>query len=177
MCIVPKFFIDWFMMLVSLVLKLLVSSRPLKLEGVLCIYVLVFHGGQAENHLLCFSIWFEDTFDFHCFIFMIFHLCSFSCYNMVAKFLLSWLCLSCPFFSSLISAFNALPRWSNCVGACHLKNYSFVITYLLEDEHELSLGMLIHLKRIYNFWCSMLVYTPFALCFITLRGVLCDFRN
>jgi hypothetical protein len=27
-------------------------------------------------------------------------------------------------------------------GACHLKNYSFVITYLLEDEQELSLGML-----------------------------------
>jgi hypothetical protein len=28
---------------------------------------------------------------------------------------------------------------------------SFVITYLLEDEQELSLGMLIRLKRIYNF--------------------------
>ena len=27
----------------------------------------------------------------------------------------------------------------------------FVITYLLEDEQELSLGMLIRLKRIYNF--------------------------
>jgi hypothetical protein len=26
-----------------------------------------------------------------------------------------------------------------------------VITYLLEDEQELSLGMLIRLKRIYNF--------------------------
>jgi hypothetical protein len=30
----------------------------------------------------------------------------------------------------------------DCDGACHLKNYSFVITYLLEDEQELSLGML-----------------------------------
>jgi hypothetical protein len=29
-----------------------------------------------------------------------------------------------------------------CDGACPLKNYSFVITYLLEDEQELSLGML-----------------------------------
>ena len=43
----------------------------------------------------------------------------------------------------------------DCVGACHLKNYCFVITYLLEDEQELSLGMLIRCKRIYNFWCSM----------------------
>jgi hypothetical protein len=30
----------------------------------------------------------------------------------------------------------------DCDGACHLKNYSFVITYLLEDEQELSLGIL-----------------------------------
>jgi hypothetical protein len=64
----PKVFIDWPMIMVSLVLKLFVSSRPFKLEGVLCIYVLLFHEGQAENHWLCFSIWFEDTFDFHYFI-------------------------------------------------------------------------------------------------------------
>jgi hypothetical protein len=30
----------------------------------------------------------------------------------------------------------------DCDGACHLKNYSFLITYLLDDEQELSLGML-----------------------------------
>jgi hypothetical protein len=53
--------------------------------------------------------------------------------------------------SSLISALNAYIDDQDCIGACHLKNYSFVITYLLEDEQELSLGMLIHLKRIYNF--------------------------
>jgi hypothetical protein len=40
--------------LVSLVLKLFVSSRPLKLEGVLCIYVLLSHEGQAENYLYVF---------------------------------------------------------------------------------------------------------------------------
>jgi hypothetical protein len=42
------------MILVSLVLKLLVSSRPLRLEGVLCIYVLLSHEGQAEKHLYVF---------------------------------------------------------------------------------------------------------------------------
>jgi hypothetical protein len=31
--------------------------------------------------------------------------------------------------------------------------------------------VVIRLERIYNFWCSMLVYAPFALCFVTLRGV------
>jgi hypothetical protein len=42
------------MIMVLLVLKLLVSSRPLKLEGVLCIYVLLFHEGQAKNHFAMF---------------------------------------------------------------------------------------------------------------------------
>jgi hypothetical protein len=41
----PKVIIDWLMFMVSLVLKLFVSSRPFKLEGVLCIYVLLFHEG------------------------------------------------------------------------------------------------------------------------------------
>jgi hypothetical protein len=50
----PKVFIDWFMMLVSLILKLFVSSCSLKLKGVLCIYVLLSHEGQAENHLYVF---------------------------------------------------------------------------------------------------------------------------
>jgi hypothetical protein len=34
---------------------------------------------------------------------------------------------------------------------------------------------MIHLKRIYNFWCSMLVLTPFSLCFVTLCGVFIHF--
>ena len=34
--------------------------------------------------------------------------------------------------------------------AFHIKNYHFIV-YLLEDEQELSLGMLIRLRPIYNF--------------------------
>jgi hypothetical protein len=79
--------------MVLLVLKLLVSSHPLKLEGVLCIYVLLLHEGQAENHLLCFPYDLNTCFTFIVSLFMIFRLCSFLCYNMVAKFLLLRLCL------------------------------------------------------------------------------------
>jgi hypothetical protein len=43
------------MIMVLLVLKLFVSSHPLKLDGVLCIYVLLLHEGQAENHFAMFS--------------------------------------------------------------------------------------------------------------------------
>ena len=38
----------------------------------------------------------------------------------------------------------------NMLGSIHIKNPVFII-YLLEDEQELSLGMLIRLQRIYNF--------------------------
>jgi hypothetical protein len=38
-----------------------------------------------------------------------------------------------------------------------------------------STSGLIRLKCIYNFWCSMLVFTPFAYCFITLRGTFMHF--
>jgi hypothetical protein len=40
--------------MVLLVLKLFVSNHPLKLEGVLCIYVLLLHEGQAENYFAMF---------------------------------------------------------------------------------------------------------------------------
>jgi hypothetical protein len=43
-----------------------------------------------------------------------------------------------------------------------------------DRKHLLLLG-LIRLKRIYNFWCSMLIFTPFALCFVTLRGIFMHF--
>jgi hypothetical protein len=87
------------MIVVSLVLKLFVSSRPLKLKNVLCIYVLLFHEGQAKNHLLyVFPYDLNTCLTFIISLFMIFHLCFFSCYKMVAKFLLSRLCLLCPCF-------------------------------------------------------------------------------
>jgi hypothetical protein len=84
-------------------------------------------------------------------LFMIFCFCFFSCYNMVAKFLLSRLCLSCPcfkFFDLSTQCFTYMIK----IVIVHVtsKIISFVITYILEDEQELSLGMLIRLKRIYN---------------------------
>jgi hypothetical protein len=41
--------------------------------------------------------------------------------------------------------------------------------------HDFPLLLLIRLKRIYNFWCSMLVFTPFANCFVTLSGTFMHF--
>jgi hypothetical protein len=64
----------------------------------------------------------------------------------VITWLLSSYCQDYIFYAHVLSFFipalNAYIDDQDCDGACHLKNYSFVITYLLKDEQELSLGML-----------------------------------
>jgi hypothetical protein len=45
----------------------------------------------------------------------------------------------------------------------------------LDRFGEVTASPVIRLKRIYNFWCSMLVFTPFAYCFVTLRGTFMHF--
>jgi hypothetical protein len=131
--------------------------------------------GQAENHLLCFPYGWNTHVTFIVSFSWSFLCVSFHAITWFLSFFFRDYVFHAHVLSSLILALNAQPRWSNWDGACHLKNYYFVITYLLEDEQELSLGMLICLKRIYNFKCSMLVFTPFALCFITLRDIFMRF--
>jgi hypothetical protein len=77
---------------------------------------------------------------FNALLFMIFCLCYLSCYNMVAKFYCQDYIFYAHVKSTLISTLNALHCFDQYfVGACDLKNYCFVITYLLEDEKKLSL--------------------------------------
>ena len=48
---------------------------------------------------------------------------------------------------------------------------SVFIIYLLEDEQELSLGMLIRLRRIYIFYCSMPILYNFHILLATLYTI------
>jgi hypothetical protein len=64
-----------------------------------------------------------------------------------------------------------VPAWASSAWALFCEE-------ILEFFYALTSGMegvLICFKHIYNFLCSMLVFTPFALCFITLRGVFMRF--
>jgi hypothetical protein len=63
----------------------------------------------------------------------------------------------------LIPALNAYIDDQDCDGACHPKNYSFVITYLLEDEQELILGMLDTSQTYLSF--LMLHACSYTICF------------
>jgi hypothetical protein len=109
-------------------------------------------------------------------LFMIFRLCYFSCYNMVAKFFLSRLRLLCPcfkYFDPNTQCFTSLIK----IVIVHVTSKIILLLSLPYSRTSRSeaWGCLIRLKHIYNFWCSMLVYTPFALGFVTLRGIFMHF--
>jgi hypothetical protein len=109
-------------------------------------------------------------------LFMIFCLCFFSCYNMVAKFLLSRLCLLCPcfkYFDPSTQCFTSLIK----IVMVHVTSKIVLLLSLtyLRTSKSYAWGCLIRLKCIYNFLCSMLVCAPFALCFVTLRGIFMQF--
>jgi hypothetical protein len=103
MCMVPKFIIDWFMTMVLLVFKLFVSSHPLKLEGVLCIYVFLLHEGQAEYHFAMFFYMLET----HNWLSLHYYSWSFVC---VAFHVITWLLSSIVKIISFMPMFRVL--WS-----------------------------------------------------------------
>jgi hypothetical protein len=97
--------------MVLLVLKLFVSSRPLKLEGVLCIYVCYFMKDKLKTTCYVFPYDLSTHLTFNVSLFMIFRLCFVSSYNMVAKFYCQDYVFHGHVLSSLIPALNALHRF------------------------------------------------------------------
>jgi hypothetical protein len=163
--------------MVLLVLKLFVSSHPLKLWR--CPMHLCFATPRGTSWIpLCYVFSMLET---NKRLSMHYYSWSFVCvtFNVV-----TWLLSSIIKVISLMPMFRVLRSQHAMLyidlikivlGACHLQNYYFVITYLFEDEQELSLGMLIRCKRIYNFWCSMLVLHQLLCVLFTLRGIFMHF--
>ena len=136
--------------MVLLVLKLLDSSHPLKLQRCPSIYVLLSYG-QAEYHFVVFLLCSRQSLYLPCTLYIVFCLNCFSCYSMVTKF-----------YCNIITTMSMLSYYDpssmcfyilfdqDCVIACHLKNYCLLsLTY--SGRVGVKLGMLIRRKRIYNF--------------------------
>src|SRR4051812_31907088 len=99
------------------------------------IYILLSLMGQAEYHFVMFLLCSRQSLFFPCTLYIVLCLNYFSCYSTVAKF-----------YCNIISTMSMLSHYDpsslcfyilfdhDCVIACHLKNYLFVITYLLEEE-------------------------------------------
>ena len=174
MCIVPKLWLidSWLCYWLLLNYLYLVT---LELWRCPCIYVLLFHKDMLSTTLLCLVYYHKHTVSFNELLFMILFLSYFSCYNIVAKFY--WII-------SIMSMLEYLDPSSQCftclikivLASCHLKNY-FVITYLLKDEQELSLGMLIVSNVSIIFDASCLFYTNCYIFGLHFVALLCIFRH
>ena len=115
MCIVPKFIIDWFMIMLLLVLKLLVSSHPLNFKGVVTFMFCYIIKDKLSTTLLCFLYAHKQTVAFNALLFMILCLSYSSCYNIVAKFY--WIISIMPMFRVLWSQLTMLYMLDqDCVG-------------------------------------------------------------
>src|SRR3954447_19273585 len=118
--------------MVFLVLKLLVFSRHLELQRCPSIYVLLSLMGQAEYHFVMFILCSRQSLCFPCTLYIIFCLNCFSCCSMVTNFycnIISNMSMLSYYDPSYICFYILFDQ--DCVTACHLKKYLFVITYLL----------------------------------------------
>jgi hypothetical protein len=162
MCIVPKFsLIDswfWFHLLLNYLYLVALLNLNVSYAFMFC------YSMKDKLKTICYVF----PYDLNtCLIFIVLFSWSFVCVLLhVITWLLSFFYQDYIFYAHVLSSFDpstqCLHRWSRLCRCISPQKLFFVITYLLEDKHELSLGCLIHLKRIYNFWCSMLVFTPFA---------------
>jgi hypothetical protein len=122
---------------------------------------------------ICFVFPYDlnTRFTFIVSLFMIFCLCSFH----VITWLLSFYCQDYVFYahvlSSLIPALNTLHRWSRLWWCMSPQKLFFCYHLPTRGRAGVKLGDAWYVSNVSNFFCSMLVYTPFALCFVTLRGV------
>jgi hypothetical protein len=132
MCIVPKFIIDWFMIMVLLVLKLFVSSRALKLECVLCIYVLLFHKGQAENHCAMFF----NMVETHTWLSMLYYSWSFVC---VTFHVITWLLHACFYTICLVFRYTSWHFYAfsgtNLLTRCHSASSLFSAIFVFQKSY------------------------------------------
>jgi hypothetical protein len=143
MSMVPKIIIDWFMIMVLLVLKLFVSSHPLELWR--CSMHLCFAAPRGISWIpLCYVFYMLQTnihLSMHYYSWSLvcvsFHVVTWLLSSMVR---INLLCPCLEYFDLSMQCF--ILSWSRLCWCMSHQNYCFVITYLLKDEQELSLGML-----------------------------------
>jgi hypothetical protein len=81
--------------------------------------------------------------------------------------------------SNTIYGLVYFPKFNTCTSKTQTSHFSACTSFILQTIPLFFLAiygrLVIRLKRIYNFWCSMLVFTPFAYCFVTLSGTFMHF--
>jgi hypothetical protein len=165
--------------MILLVLKLFVSSHPLKLEGVLCIYVLLFHEGQAEIH---FDMFFHMV-ETHTWLSLFYYSWSFICVLFhIITWLLSFFYWDYVFhaqvLSTLIPALNALPRWSRLWWCMSPQKLFFCYHLPTRGRAGVKLGETWYISNVSIIFDAPCLFIHHLLCVLVhFVAFLCIFRN
>jgi hypothetical protein len=163
--------------MVLLVLKLFVSSRPLKLEGVLCIYVLLLHEGQAKYQFAMFFY----TLETNKWLSMHYYSWSFVC---VTFHVITWL------LSSIVKIISFMPMffdistqcftsfWSRLCWCMSPKKLLFCYHLPTRGRAGVKLGDAWYVSNASIIFDAPCLFIHHLLCVLfTFRGVFMHFRN
>jgi hypothetical protein len=165
--------------MILLVLKLFVSSHPLKLEGVLCIYILLLHGGQAENHFAMFFYMLE----IHTWFSMHYYSWSFIC---VTFNIITWLLSFIVKIMSFMPMFRALWSqnsmlyivWSRLCWCMSPQKLLFCYLLPTRGRAGVKLGDAWYVSNVSIFFDAPCLFMHHLLCVLLhFVAFLCIFRN
>jgi hypothetical protein len=164
--------------MVLLVLKLFVSSHPLKLEGVLCIYVFLLHEGQAEYHFALFfcmletNNWLSMHYYSWSFVCVTFHVITW-----LLSFIIKIISLM-PMFRVLWSQHSMLYIiWSRLCWCMSPQKLLFCYHLPTRGRAGVKLGDAWYVSNVYNFSWSMLVLHQLLCVLFTLHGIFMHFTE
>jgi hypothetical protein len=124
-------------------------------------------------HMIWTHIWlslFHYSWSFVCVFF--------SCYNMVANFLLSRLCLLCPYFKFFDPSSQCLHRWSRLWWCMSPQKLYFCYHIPTRGRAGVKLGDAWYVSNVsIIFDAPCLFYTICFIFCLHLVAFLCDFRN
>jgi hypothetical protein len=167
----------WFMIMVLLVLKLFVSNHPLKLEGVLFIYVLPLHEGQAEYHFAMFFYmlethnWLSLHYYTWSFVYVAFHVIAWLLSSIVKN--ISFM----PMFRVLWSQHSMLYIvWSRLCGCMLPQKLLFCYHLPTRGRAGVKLGDAWYVSKVSIIFDAPYLFMHHFLCVLfTLRGIFMHF--
>jgi hypothetical protein len=165
--------------MVLLVLKLFVSSHPLKLEGVLCIYFFLLHEGQAKNHFAMFFYMLET----HTWLSMHYYSWSF---GRVTFHVITWLLSFIVKIMSFLPMFRVLWSqhsmlyivWSRLCWCMSLKKLLFCYDLPTQGRARVKLGDVWYVSNVSIIFYASCLFMHHLLCVLLhFVAFLCIFWN
>jgi hypothetical protein len=166
MCIVPKLsLIDswlWFHLFLNYLYLVALSNLKVSYAFMFC------YSMKDKQKTFCYVFPYDlnTRLTFIVSLFIIFHLCFFSCYNMAAKFYCQDYISYAHVLSTLISALNALLHWSSLWWCMSPQKLFFCYHLPTRGRAGVKLGDAWYVSNVSIIFMLHACFTPFASCFV-----------